>query len=291
LTPAPRFAARALACALAITATAAAATPATAKAPTRIVALTPFTANTLAHLGIKPVGIGQTLGGHDKLDPALKSVKTLPLSHPAGPNLEQLAALNPQLVLSTPTWQRGETAMRKLGMKVVDVEPRSLAEVAVDTKRIGALVGRTAQANRLATQIDRGIANAQKNIRKHPTVLLIIGVGRTPYAALENSWGGDVVKKAGGRLLTRGLRASGGFARISNETVVERDPDVIIAVPHGAAGDIPRLARYLKTNPAWKTTKAARNKRIYVSTGNSLLQAWTDAGRTISDVRRSFLKN
>ncbi|HZO37091.1 MAG TPA: ABC transporter substrate-binding protein [Solirubrobacteraceae bacterium] len=259
--------------------------------PERIVALSPFTANTLAALGVTPIGIGQTLGGHDRLDPSLRGVTALPLSHPNGPNLEQLAALNPQLVFSTPTWKRGAAAMRGLGMTVVESEPRTVAGVVDQTRRIGGLVGRPAEARELTSRIEKEIAAARRGIRTHPSVLLIVGVGRTPYAALANSWGGDVIRQAGGRLLTRGLHASGGLARISNETVVDRDPDIIIAVPHGSAADIPKLAKYLRTNPAWRTTKAARDKRIYVSTDDSLLQAWPDPGRVIATVRRSFLKN
>jgi hypothetical protein len=37
--------------------------PASAGAAPRIVALTPFGANTLAKLGVKPVGVDQALGG------------------------------------------------------------------------------------------------------------------------------------------------------------------------------------------------------------------------------------
>lgn len=260
-------------------------------APSRVVALTPFTANTVVKLGVRPVGIGQALGGHDRVDARLRGVKTLTLSHPTGPNLEQLAALNPQLVLSTPTWRRGHSAMQRLGMRVVESEPRNVAGIAYQTRRIGKLLGRRAAANRLARRINRKVAAARSGIRRHPTVLVIVGVGRTPYAALENSWGGDLVRQAGGRLLTGGLRASGGFARISNEVVVERNPDVIIAVPHGSPDDISSLARYYQDNPAWRSTRAAKRKRIYVSTGNSLLQPWTDPWRTIRDVRAKFLRN
>ena len=122
-------------------------------------------------------------------------------------------------------------------------------------------------------------------------MLVILGIGRVPYAFLANSWGGDIVSRAGGRLLTDGLRAGDGFARISNETVVKRNPDIIIAVPHGSPKDMPRLAAYLRSNPAWRSTKAARKGRIYVSTGNSLLQPWTDVGRTIRDIRTKYLHN
>jgi iron complex transport system substrate-binding protein len=260
-------------------------------APKRIVALTPFTANILAELGVKPVAVGQTLGGRDRIDRRLRGVPVLKLSHPNGPNLEELAKRNPQLVLSAPTWNRGHGPMRKLGMRVETSEPRSVAAVGREAIRIGRLVGKERQARRIAARIESDIRRATRGIRKRPKVLVILAVGRTPYAMLENSWGGDVVKRAGGDLLTRGLRAGGGFARISNETVVQRNPDIIIAVPHGNTPDIPRLARYLKANPAWATTNAARRNRIYVSTGNSLLQPWTDVGRTIRDVRTKYLRN
>lgn len=262
-----------------------------AKIYKRVAALTPFTANTLAALGVRPVAIGQTLGGQDRLDARLKGVPALALSHPSGPNLEQLAVRNPQLVLSAPIWKKGEAGMKRLGMKVAYSDPRSVHDLVADTKTIGALVGRSAAAARLAARQTAQIHAASGGIRKHPTVLLIMGVGRTSYAMLENSWGGDIVRRAGGRLLTGGLRASGGYARISDEAVVARDPDVIIAVPHGSPSSIPKLAKYLASKAGWKTTKAARHHRVYVATGNSLLQAYTDPGRIIADVRGKFLKN
>jgi iron complex transport system substrate-binding protein len=276
--------AAALAAALAL-----AGTTAAQAAPQRIAALTPFTANTLAELGVRPVAIGQTLGGQDRLDPRLRGVPTLALSHPSGPNLEQLAVRNPQLVLSAPIWRKGEAGMRRLGVKVAYSDPRSAHDLVAQTRRIGALVGRRAAADRLAARQTAAIHAASRGIRRRPTVLLIMGVGRTSYAMLANSWGGDIVRRAGGRLLTGGLRASGGYARISDEAVVQRNPDVIIAVPHGAASAMPKLAGYLRAKAGWRTTKAARRGKVFVATGNSLLQAYTDPGRIIRDVRTTFL--
>lgn len=265
--------------------------PAAHAAPKRVAALTPFAASTVTQLGVRPVAVGQSLGGSDPAIASLKGVPVLKLSHPNGPNLEQLAVLNPQLVLTTPTFHRGVPAIQRLGIRVVESEPRSVAGLADETRRIGKLLGRNARAKRLAGQLERSTARARRGIRRHPSVLVILGVGRASYAFLANSWGGDVVRQAGGRLLTGGLRASGGFARISNEFVVKRDPDVIIAVPHGNPGQIPKLARYLRTNPAWRGTKAARRGRIFVSTGNSLLQPYPDVGTTIANIRRNYLKN
>ncbi len=260
-------------------------------APKRIVALTPFAANTLVKLGVTPVGIGQTLGGKERFSPKLKNVTTLPLSHPNGPNLEQLASLDPDLVFSSPTWAKGNESIGDLGIDVLIHEPFRLNGAFAQTIEIGAIVGRLEQAKALAASMKKSVAQARRRIKEHPTVMLILGVGRTPFTFLPNSWGGDIVTKAGGRLLTGGVESSSGFERISDEVVVAEDPDVIVAVPHANEDDIPSLTEYLRTNPAWSTTSAVRNGRIYISVDNSLLQPGTDVARTIRKVRRVYLEN
>jgi iron complex transport system substrate-binding protein len=262
-----------------------------AEAPKRIVALTPFAANTLAKLGVVPVGIGQTLGGQERFSPKLEDVTTLPLSHPNGPNLEQLASLDPDLVFSSPTWAKGNEAMEDLGIDVIVDEPRTIAGAFRGTFEIGEIVGRRKHARSLLKSMRKRTEAARAGIGLHPTVMLILGVGRTPFTFLPNSWGGDLVTKAGGRLLTGGVSSKSGFERISDEVVVAEDPDVIIAVPHANEEDIPSLTEYLKSNPAWSTTSAVRNGRIYISVDNSLLQAGTDVARTIAKVRRLYLQN
>jgi ABC-type Fe3+-hydroxamate transport system substrate-binding protein len=262
-----------------------------AEAPKRIVTLTPFTSDTVAALGIRPVGIGLVLGESEPVSKRLKGVPVLPLSHPNGPNLEQLASLDPQLVLSSSTWRKGHATMRELHMRVVESDPRRVRDVPKQTKRLGELLHKPVTASRIVAQQKRLIKASKRGIKRHPRVLLILGIGRTPVAFLPNSWGGDVVRQAGGRLLTKGLRSSGGFARISDEVVVDRNPDVIIAVPHGNPDEIDRIADYMRDNPAWQSTNAAKNDRVYVSTGNSLLQPWADPSRVIRTVRTKFLKN
>lgn len=259
--------------------------------PKRIVALTPFAANTLVKLGVKPVGIGQTLGGQERFSPKLKGVTTLPLSHPNGPNLEQLAALDPDLVFSSRTWAKGNESMGDLGIEVLIQEPFRLNGAFAQTIEIGAIVGKLEQAKALAASMRKSVARARRGIKERPTAMLILGVGRTPFTFLPNSWGGDIVTKAGGRLLTGGVESSSGFERISDEVVVAEDPDVIVAVPHANEDDIPSLTEYLRNNPAWSTTSAVRNDRIYISVDNSLLQPGTDVARTIRKVRRVYLEN
>lgn len=260
-------------------------------APKRIVALTPFSANTLANLGVEPVAIGQTLGGKERFSPKLRGVETLTLSHPNGPNMEELAILNPQLVFSSPTWAKGAKTMRELEIKVVNSDPTTVGEVYEQTRAIGKRVGKASAAKRLAAKLKRRVADARKGIRKRPRVLLILGVGRTPFVFLRNSWGGNLVTNAGARLVTGGVRSKSGFARISDETILEANPDAILAVPHANADDIPKVKEFLESNPAWEDSNAVKNGRLDVITDNSLLQAGTDVARVIRQVRRRYLDN
>ncbi|MBF6619020.1 MAG: ABC transporter substrate-binding protein, partial [Patulibacter sp.] len=67
-----------------------------AKAPKRVVTLTPFTSNVTARLGVRPIAVG---AGYNSIPAAsgLRGVPRLKLSHPAGPNLETLIRIKPDL--------------------------------------------------------------------------------------------------------------------------------------------------------------------------------------------------
>ena len=181
-----------------------AAATAAAATPKRIVALTPFAANTLVKLGVQPVAIGQTVGGNERFAPQLKGVTVLPLSHPNGPNLEQLVSLRPDLVLSTKTWAKGNQAMQNLGIRVETREPVRVNGVISKTLALGSLVGKLPEAKKLVAKMKEELGKARRGIVKRPSVMVILGVGQSPFTFLPNSWGGDLVRKAGAEVLAGG---------------------------------------------------------------------------------------
>jgi iron complex transport system substrate-binding protein len=270
---------------------AALAAPATADAPKRIVALTPFSANTLAALGVKPIAIGQTLGGDHNFAPSLRNVRTLPLAHPNGPNMEQLASLRPGLVLSSPTWTRGNRTMRNLDLRVEVPEPLTVLDMYERIEDIAAMVERERAGRRLVARVKREISRATQNRKSRPRVMLVLGVGRTPYVFLPNSWGGYILQLAGARLVDAGAESRSGFARISDEAVLAEDPDVIIGVPHARAEDLDGIRDYMRSNQTWKLTQAGQDNRIHVWGDDALLQANLNVGAIVRRVRTSFLKN
>jgi iron complex transport system substrate-binding protein len=270
---------------------AALAAPASADAPKRIVALTPFSANTLAALGVKPIAIGDTLGGDENFSRSLRNVRTLPLAHPNGPNMEQLASLRPGLVLSSPTWARGNRTMRTLDMRVEVPEPLTVLDMYERIEDIAGMVERERAGRRLVARIKREISRATRDLKSRPRVMLVLGVGRTPYVFLPNSWGGYILQLAGARLVDADAESRSGFARISDEAIVAADPEIIIGVPHARRDDLQGIRDYMRSNETWKLTQAGQDNRIYVWGDDRLLQANLNVASTISRVRTRFLKN
>ncbi|MCB0861044.1 MAG: ABC transporter substrate-binding protein [Solirubrobacterales bacterium] len=257
----------------------------------RVVAISPFAAQTMIQLGVKPIRVGQTIGATPRQNRMFRGIKKLKLSHPNGPNLEVMAKLNPDIVFTSSRWSKGSSAMRRLGIRVINADPTRVTQVPANVSKIGRILGRSKQARRLNLSIRKGIARATRTTTKHPKVLVVLGIGNTAMAFLKNSWGGQLVQKAGGSLVTGGATNSGGFARLSDEVVVAQNPDIIIVVPHGNSNDLSQVADYILNNEAWKTTNAVKNKKVYVSVNNELLQAGTDVGPTIGMIRSKWLKN
>ena len=121
-------------------------------------------------------------------------------------------------------------------------------------------MGRKHHARELLKRMRARIAGAESGVRRHPKVMLILGVGHAPFVFLPNSWGGGIVRAAGGELATGGATSGSGFQRISDEVVVAENPDVIIAVPHADPEDIPALTRYLKNDPAWSLDQGGEDR-------------------------------
>lgn len=257
----------------------------------RVVAISPFAAATMVKLGVKPIAVGQTLGGDRRKPKQLKGIPILRLSHPNGPNLERLAQIRPTIVFTSSRWAKGTEAMKQLGIRVINADPTSVGGVFGSVTLMGRILKRQKQADKLKARMRSQIKAATGNFKSRPRVLLVLGVGRTPFTFLKNSWGGGIIERAGGILVDGGESKEGGFSKINDEIIVAANPDVIIAVPHGSVTDMSQVTDYILNNEAWKTTNAFKSKRVFVSVDNELLQAGTDVGPVIKKVRRQFLKN
>ena len=260
-----------------------------AKKKPRVVAISPFAAATMARLKYKPIAVGQTIGGERRKPKFLKGVRVLTLSHPNGPNLEQMARLRPDIVFSSPRWSKGTAAMKRLGIRVIYTDPHKVNQVYKTVTRIGKVLNRKRQARKANRVIRRQVRNATGFSGTRPRTLLLLGIGNTAMTFLKNSWGGQLVRMAGGNLIDGGASAGGGFANISPEKILIANPQRIIIVPHGSVEDISQVVDYIKDDPSIQQTDAVKNNKVFVSVDNELLQSGPDVGPMIRFVRRQFI--
>ncbi len=198
--------------------------------PARIVSTSPSITESLFALGLGDRVVGVSTYCH--YPPAVSNLAKIGTF--IKPDAEKIAQLRPDLVVV----QKAKSAqplpgrLAALGIKYVEVEPGSLAEVYSTIQDIGRATGVQDRAQRLIGDIRKRLdaIHAGSSGASRPTVLLIVGrdpgmltnlIGVGPGAYLD-----ELIEIAGGRNVLADSKLT--YPRISLETVVRTDPEVIL---------------------------------------------------------------
>jgi len=196
---------------------------------------------------------------------ALEGIPTIAIDHSVGPNIEQIAAADPDVVIVSPSFARFvETIEAAADTTAIVLRIDSLDDVPAKAEQFGRLIGDEAAGERLAARLQRRIDRvAAPDVDESPTVFAMFGTPAANFAFLPDSYLGSMVEHLGGRLITDGSPASGmstQLAPFSFEALVAADPDVILMVHHGPPG---QMAEALADRPAWSALKAVRSGRVH----------------------------
>jgi iron complex transport system substrate-binding protein len=198
--------------------------------PARIVSTSPSITESLFALGLGDRVVGVSTYCH--YPPAVLHLAKIGTF--IKPDAEKIAQLRPDLVVV----QKAKSAqplpgrLAALGIKYVEVEPGSLAEVYSTIQEIGRATGVPDRAQRLIADIRKRLdaIHAAASGASRPTVLLIVGrdpgllsnlIGVAPGAYLD-----ELIEIAGGRNVLADSKVT--YPKISMETVVRTDPEVIL---------------------------------------------------------------
>lgn len=165
--------------------------------------------------------------------------------------VETIVGLKPDLVL-TATSSRALDRLQALGVTVLALEPRSLADVQRVLGVLGPLLGARDGADTWR-EIERGVAQAAAEL---PPALrgtrVYFEVGNGPYAASEASFIGELLARAGAANVVPA--SLGPFPKLNPEFVVRADPQVVFVSARDAA--------QLATRPGWQRIAAVRDGRV-----------------------------
>lgn len=201
--------------------------------PARIVSLMPSLTETVCALGAC-----DRLVGTDRFSDWPATVRSLPkLGGLEDTPIERVVTLKPDVVLA-PLSSRAVDRLEALGLRVVTLEPKSLADTERVIGQLAAMLGRPeagpALWRALVARIDSAAARVPAGWRGKR---VYFEVASAPYAAGEASFVGETLARLG---LTNVVPAAmGPFPKLNPEFVVRAQPDVLMAAAR-AVDEMPR---------------------------------------------------
>ena len=191
----------------------------------------------------------------DKLDIPIvgkpTTYKTLPkrykdvpeVGQPMQPSVEAVKQVNPTHVLSVSTIKdEMKPFYKQLNMKGYYYDYDSLDGMEKSITQLGHQFNRESKAKALNQHINsvkKDIQDKAAKQKKHPKVLILMGVPGSYLVATDKSYIGDLVKIAGGENVIKDT--SKQYISSNTENLVNVDPDIILRLPHGMPDEVKKM--------------------------------------------------
>jgi iron complex transport system substrate-binding protein len=213
--------------------------------PERIVALQPSVAQTLWEIGARDRVVGMPVNQYTAYLNGSRERTNVVHADDFNTDVETVVSLEPDLVLA-PNVVTNETVgqLRDLGLTVYRFGyGRSLEDIYRKTNRTGRLLGECRNATAVVGAMQTRLVRVRRAVadQKRPRVLHSSG----QYTAGNGTFVHDVIRLAGGRNIAAEAGIQ-GYKTISDEVVVERDPEWIVHT--GTASDLADRAAYANTS-------------------------------------------
>jgi iron complex transport system substrate-binding protein len=180
-------------------------------------------------------------------------------------DLEALAALRPDLVLGWPSGNSPAALdrLRRLGYRVVELEPRRLADVGDQIEAIGRLAGTEPAARQAAGAWRDGLAALQaRHAGSHPGRVFYQVAPQPLITVTREHFIGEAIELCGGENIYASV--PGLTAVVSVESVVAAAPDAIVANDYTRGPGSPASGTPLDGWRSWGGLPAVARQRLYV---------------------------
>ncbi|QPA59475.1 heme ABC transporter substrate-binding protein IsdE [Lysinibacillus sphaericus] len=181
------------------------------------------------------------------------------------PDMEIVKSLNPTEVLSVSTLEYDlQDKFKQLNIPVDFLNFQSVDAMLKEITSLGKRYDREAQANALVKDLQKNIEAVQSVAanKEGPRVLILLGIPGSYLVATENSYAGDLVKRAGGINVMEGQDAE--YLSSNTEYLHNSNPDIILRLSHGMPDEVVEMFdEEFKTNDIWKHFDAVKNGKVY----------------------------
>lgn len=225
----------------------------------RIVSLAPSLTETVYALGLQDRLVGDT----DYCDYPADAAKKHKVGGAINPNMEEVAALKPDVVLVVKSLNRLETvrALEQLGIAVYSADPHSVGDVLSSMKKLSGVLGADDAGARLDEKLEGRLATIGEKLKGAEPRRVMFVVWTQPLQSVgRKTFIADVLERAGA---TSVVDSKQDWPQFSLEEAVRLQPEYLVfASSHSEAvrNDVEALA----LKPGWSAMDAVKKRKIAV---------------------------
>lgn len=228
----------------------------------RVVALAPADCEILYALGAQDVLVGRGMDCNYPQDlleiPVVNSGETT--------NIEQILALEPELVLMNTMGQSVEQvqALEAAGIQVVVTDTTDIAGVYEGIVLIGALLDKEDAAQSIVSDMKASFADISEKSKVNEGKTVYFEVSPLEYGlwtAGKNTFFNELAEVCG---LENIFSDVDGWAEVSQEQVIARNPDYIVTIFPGNGNGI-SSEEEIKTRIGWESIQAIQNGNVMLA--------------------------
>lgn len=227
--------------------------------PERIVSLAPSMTETIYALGVQDRLVGDT----NYCDYPPEAQKKPKVGGVIDPNMEEIAALHPDLVLMTKEANRLETvrALENFGIPAYATDPHKVDEIITSVEKLADILNVPAAGKTVGEDMQRRLASLQKKLDGLAPRRVLFVVWTEPLISVgKDTFVADALRKAGAVSI---VDAEQPWPQIGMEEVARLQPEYLVfAAAHTDLGarDFESLANL----PGWRILNAVRERHFAV---------------------------
>ena len=223
---------------------------------TRIIALEPSDCEMLCAIGCE-----DALVGRGKYCDYPASVLELPaVQSGANTNLEEILALNPQVVVMSDMAHTTEQVelLEQNGIRVIGTDANSIEEVYINIRLLGTIMGKEAEAEAVIADMQATFADVTaKSEQTDKTIYFeVMPLEWGLWSAGTNTFMHELAEICG---MKNAFADIEGWQQVSQEQVIERDPDYIVLV----TGMGETAVDEVMGREGWENITAIKNGAVY----------------------------
>jgi iron complex transport system substrate-binding protein len=227
--------------------------------PSRIISLAPSLTETVYALGAEDRLVGDT----DYCDYPPEAQKKPKVGGVINPNLEQIAALHPDLVLVTKEGNTLDTvrALDALGIPSYATDARTVEEIISSTQKLADVLNAAASGKALTGDLQRRLAALHSKLSAVPPRRVLFVVWTEPLMSVgKDTFIADALRLAGAASI---VDSSQDWPQVGLEEVAHLQPEFLVfAASHSDSSG--RELDALANRPGWRILDAVRNRNIAV---------------------------